>query len=124
MRTGASERAESGPHDARGQAVDVSPIALLLEGIVAKWRPHQVWLFGSRARGEAHAFSDWDLFAVVPDDVPEDDLDALVSWRLRKESGTRADVVPCHLADFREDHDTPNTMAYEVAHEGVLIYER
>ena len=111
-------------HDALGRQIDLDPIRLLLARIVEAWRPEQIWLFGSRARGEAQALSDWDLFAVVPDDVPEDQLGPLASWRLRKESRTRADILPCHTAAFREDHDTPNTMAYEVTREGILLYER
>ena len=111
-------------HDARGHEVDLMPIHVLLERIVAAWRPDQIWLFGSRARGEGGADSDWDLFAVVPDSVPEEELGPLASWRLRKESRTPADIVPCHSTDFREARDTPNTLAYEVAHGGILIYER
>ncbi len=110
--------------DAHDRDIDLKPIQPLLDRIVALWRPERIWLFGSRARGEAQAGSDWDLFAVVPDDVPDDQLEPAISWRLRKESRTRADVVPCHSSDFREARDTPNTMAYEVARGGVILYER
>jgi predicted nucleotidyltransferase len=127
MDAGSVQQESSGlvvAHDAHGREIDLAPIHVLLDRIVATWRPTQVFLFGSRARGEAQTESDWDLFAVVPDDVPEDQLGPLASWRLRKESRTRADVVTCHASDFSEDRDTPNTMAYEVAREGVLLYER
>lgn len=110
--------------DAKDREVDLTPIRVLLDRIVAAWRPKQIRLFGSRARGEGTPGSDWDLFVLVPDDVPEDELGPLASWRLRKESRTRADVVPCHVSDFDDARDTPNTMAYEVAREGVLLYER
>ena len=33
--------------------VDVAAIQRLLDRIVARWNPQQVWLFGSRARGDA-----------------------------------------------------------------------
>ncbi len=102
----------------------MTPIRPLLDRMVATWRPERIWLFGSRARGEAQGWSDWDLFAVVPDDVPDDKVGPLASWRLRKESRARADVLPCHASDFRKNRDTPNTMAYEVARGGVLVYER
>lgn len=110
--------------DAQDREVDLAPIRLLLDRIVATWRPTQIRLFGSRARGEAQPGSDWDLFVLVPDDVPEDELGPVAAWRLRKESRTRADVVPCHVSDFDEARDTPNTMAYEVARESVLLYAR
>jgi uncharacterized protein len=104
--------------------VDVTPVRPLLERIVARWQPLQIWLFGSRARGDGHASSDWDLLVVVPDDVDESEFDPLVAWRLQKDSGVRADVFPCRAADFREDSGTPNTLAFDAAADGLLIYER
>jgi predicted nucleotidyltransferase len=110
--------------DLRGAELDLSGVAPLLAAIIARWNPLQVWLFGSRARGEATETSDWDLFVVVSDETPDDELDPLVGWQMRKESRVRADLIPCHEQDFRDDADTPNTLAYEAAHHGVLIYER
>lgn len=110
--------------DACGRTIDLTPISVLIGRIVATWRPDQIWLFGSRARGEAKPDSDWDLFVVVPDDVPDGEIGPVAAWRLRKEARTRADVVPCHAADYREARDTPNTLAYLVAREGVPLLER
>jgi len=91
--------------------------------IVERWRPEQIWLFGSRARGVATTASDWDLLVVAPDDL-DDDFDPVEAWQLQKGSGVRADVLLCQLKDFRSDLGTPNTIAYAVAMEGVLLYER
>lgn len=110
--------------DLRGDELDLTGVVPALERLIARWRPSQVWLFGSRARGEATTDSDWDLLVVVPDETPDDELDPLVGWQLRKESRVRADLIPCRASDFREDRDTPNTLAHEAAHRGVLIYER
>jgi predicted nucleotidyltransferase len=95
----------------------------LLDRIIHEFRPFEIRLFGSRARGEAEATSDWNLFVVVPDDLEAAD-DLFAGYRLRRETRTRADVVLCPLNEFREDRDTPNTLAYEAAHHGVAIYER
>lgn len=95
----------------------------MLDRIIVEFRPVEIRLFGSRARGVAHTTSDWDLFVVVPDDLPAAD-DPLAGYRLRRETRTRADVVLCPASEFQEDRDTPNTLAYEVAHFGVSIYER
>ncbi len=83
----------------------------------------QVRLFGSRARGEADATSDWDLFVVVPDDLAAAD-DIFAGYRLRREMRTRADIILCPISEFIEDQNTPNTLAYEAAHHGVTLYER
>jgi uncharacterized protein len=108
--------------DIRGQAIDVRPIEVLLKRVIDELRPIEIRLFGSRARGEAHEGSDWDLFVVVPDDLESID-DMFVGYRLRRETRTRADLVLCPISEFIEDRDTPNTLAYEAAHHGVSLYE-
>jgi predicted nucleotidyltransferase len=99
------------------------PIERLLRRIVEEFQPLAIHLFGSRARGESDASSDWDLFVVVADGLPAVD-DPFAGYRLRRETRTRADVILCPSSEFGEDRDTPNTLAYEAAHHGVLIYER
>jgi predicted nucleotidyltransferase len=96
----------------------------LLGRVVAAWDPEQIWLFGSRARGSANAASDWDLLVVVPDSMDESALDPVAAWQLRKDARVRADIVPCRASDFREDRATPNTLAFEAATRGQLLYER
>ena len=110
--------------DARLDRIDLTPLRALIDRLVARWRPEQIWLFGSRARGDANASSDWDLLVVVPNDIADADLDPLVGWRLQKDTGVRADVFPCRSSDFREDRTTPNTLAFDAAVDGLLIYER
>lgn len=106
------------------RAVDVAPVQALVERIVAAWSPQQVWLFGSRARGDAQPGSDWDLLVVVSDDMDESVFDPLVGWRMQRDSGVRADVMLCRAAEFHEDRTTPNTLAYEAWNRGSLLYER
>jgi predicted nucleotidyltransferase len=104
--------------------IDVGAIRPLLERIVARWRPLQVWLFGSRARGDATPESDWDLFVVIDDSADDAELDPGVGRRLRRECGVRADVIPWRASEFAEFRSTPNTLAYSVATDGVLLHER
>jgi uncharacterized protein len=104
--------------------LDLSPLRTLLARIKEAYNPLQVWLFGSRARGDNRPDSDWDLFVVVPDDTPEAALDLVAAWRVQRGSGVYADVIPCPVGAFREDLNTTNTIPYAIAHEGVLLYER
>jgi predicted nucleotidyltransferase len=104
--------------------VDTAPIRSLIEGILQRWSPRQIWLFGSRMRGDATEDSDWDLLVVVDDATPEQELDSRVGWSLRRKAKVRADIIPCRLGEFLEDQETPNTLAYEVVHRGGLLYER
>lgn len=41
--------------------------AELLDSVIRHLDPIEVWLFGSRARGDARPDSDWDLYVVVDD---------------------------------------------------------
>jgi predicted nucleotidyltransferase len=106
----------------RGILIDVSPLQTLLARLEEAFRPEQVWLFGSRARGDAQAGSDWDLLVVVPDDTNEEDLSPSVSWRLQRNSGVYADVILYRSSEFMDDLGAVNTVLYDVKREGVLIY--
>lgn len=114
----------TGAVQARTRRVDVDAIRTLLDRIIARWQPQQIWLFGSRARGNATPESDWDLFVVVDDAVSDDALDPGIGRRLRRECGVRADVIPWRTSEFAEFRATPNTLAYAVATDGVLLHER
>ncbi len=105
-------------------SLDLRPLETLLARIEEKYHPEQIWLFGSRARGTAKPWSDWDIFVVVPNETDEDDLDLVVAWQLQRSSGVHADVIPCRATDFQNARDTVNTLSYVVAREGVLIRER
>ena len=109
--------------DSRGRALDFKPIGPLLKRVIDEFRPVEIRLFGSRARGDAGSESDWDLFVVVPDDLEAAD-DLFAGYRLRRETRVRADVILCPVSEFSEDRDTPNTLAYEAARHGVPICER
>jgi predicted nucleotidyltransferase len=97
--------------------------APLLVRIVEAWHPYQIWLFGSRARGEANEESDWDLLVVVPDEVSDEEIDPLAVWNVRRESRVRADVIACQKRDCLDSLDTTNTLSYEASKRGVLIYQ-
>lgn len=111
--------------DRRGDELDLAPLATLIDRIVAHWEPEQIWLFGSRARGDADDDSDWDLLVIVDDDVTDEALDDPVTgWNLQRGSGVRADVIACRAREFEQDRSTTNTLAYEAWTRGILLYER
>lgn len=110
--------------DRRGTPIDLADIVPLMDALIARWRPLQIWLFGSRARGDASAESDWDLLAVVPDETPDAEFDPLIAWDIRKQARVPVDVIPVHAHDFHEYRDVCQSLAYEAAHHGVLIHER
>lgn len=107
----------------RKRTVDLGEIQGLLDRIVEKWTPLQIWLFGSRARGEATPGSDWDLLVVVPDHIRDAD-DPLATWSLKTSCKPASDIFLCRISEFKDGRQTPNTIAFEAAHSGLLIHER
>jgi uncharacterized protein len=109
--------------DRKGRTIDLGPAWPLLNRVLHEWSPEQIQLFGSRARGDANPDSDWDILVVVPE-ASSVAADPLVPWRLRRDSGVRADVIVYSLHEFEAERDVPNTLAYEAASAGVALYER
>lgn len=81
----------------------------------------EVWLFGSRTRGDHHPDSDWDLLAILPDDTPEEMLDPIRVWQVRRRSGLNADLLVVTRSDFLDAQDSVTTLSAIVAREGVRI---
>jgi predicted nucleotidyltransferase len=103
---------------------DLRPIAPLVERIIVRLAPEEIWLFGSRAEGRARPDSDYDLLAVLSDDAPESALDLIKAWELTCGLGVPADLVPCTRSDFEADKDEVGTLARAAYHRGRRIYER
>lgn len=84
-------------------------------------RASEVWLFGSRARGDHRADSDFDLLAIIPDDAPLGIDTPVSTFRLRRLSGAHADLLTVRMGDFLAARDTLNTISHTVAREGVRV---
>lgn len=81
----------------------------------------EVWLFGSRARGDFHSDSDYDVLAVIPDSAPHDIDTPVAAFRLRRKSRAFADLLTARMSDFVEAKATPNTISFAVAREGIRL---
>lgn len=81
----------------------------------------EVWLFGSRSRGDHRPDSDWDILAVVPDDAPDGVDSPISAFRLRRKSGVPADLLTVRRSDFLSSLNTVNTISYAVMREGVRL---
>ena len=81
----------------------------------------EVWLFGSRARGDNHPASDYDLLAIIPDDAPEGIDSPCAAYQLRRRSKARADLLTARASDFLGASSVPNTISYAVVQEGIRL---
>ncbi len=97
----------------------------MIARIVDELHPHQLWLFGSRARGEARAHSDWDFMAVLDDGAPEQDLELSSVWkRLRDLRLQRVELFMMTRSEFEAWKGSLGTLAEIVASTGVLVHGR
>jgi predicted nucleotidyltransferase len=84
----------------------------------------KIFLFGSYARGEETPDSDIDLCVLTPEKV-EDDFELAGDFR-KKLRGVK--TMPLDLLAFNQDKfyaytDFPASFQYEIAENGVLLYE-
>lgn len=97
----------------------------MIARIVEVLHPEQLWLFGSRARGEARGDSDWDFMAVLPDNAPEQDLEIASVWkRLRDLRLQRVELFTMTRQEFDEWKGSLGTLAEIVASTGLLVHGR
>lgn len=96
-------------------------LGTLLDRIKAAYNPIDVILYGSQARGEATAQSDWDLKVIVPDDAPERVFSPMFGWRVQEGSGVYADVSCTRLSDFRADLAVANSAVSHMLDDGIVL---
>ena len=83
--------------------------------------PTQIWLFGSRARGDHRPDSDWDLLAVLADDAPEALISPMVNWEISRDVGVATTLLSTTEGELRSIWGLPNTLGYDLAREGVRL---
>jgi len=96
----------------------------LLEGVLRRLSPAEVWLFGSHARGDARPDSDFDLLVVMDDDAGDDRFSNRAKAEARAGYSGRADLILTRRSNFERRRGMVGTLDELVASEGVPIYVR
>ena len=98
-------------------------LAEMIRRILAVGEPQKIVLFGSRARGDARADSDYDLLLVEPSMLPRHKRAARYRRALTGLAGAKDILVwtPEEVAQWR---DVPNAFVTAAVQEGVVLYER
>jgi len=89
----------------------------------AGYRVLRILLFGSRARGEARPYSEWDFFVIIDREIPREEKSSIttkVSLRFA-ELGLYADVILQSQETVEAHRDNTGFLAYYVLKEGVAI---
>src|SRR6478609_2154599 len=74
----------------------------LVRRLVERFDLAAIWLFGSRARGDARPASDFDLLVVAKPDGGFGSEDYELLYGATFGSGVACDIVPCSKRDFDE----------------------
>jgi predicted nucleotidyltransferase len=90
--------------------------------VVAAYEPALIYLFGSRARGDAGADSDYYLLVVVPDDAPPQWQRSRLAYEALRGTGTAADVLVCTKSYFDARRHLKASLPGTAIREGRLLH--
>ena len=94
----------------------------IIRRLVKAYQPLQVYLFGSTARGEAHASSDYDLLVVVPDEAPPEHRRSSLAYKALRGTGVAADVVVCTRSYFEPRRQLKASLPGIALREGRILH--
>lgn len=102
--------------------------SMVLDEIVSRLtkglKAERIYLFGSRARGQARQDSDYDLLVVVPNSrLPRHRREAR-SYDLLWGLATPVDVVVLTRAEFQRAIKVKTSLASSAQADGILLYDR
>ncbi|MDX2222961.1 MAG: nucleotidyltransferase domain-containing protein [Rhodospirillaceae bacterium] len=88
--------------------------------LVAALKPEEIWLIGSRARGDHRRDSDFDILVVQPDREPL--LDPRRAHEPIAASGLACDVVACRRSAFDAERTQAGTLPFAASTQGRQLY--
>ena len=108
---------------AADQLLDREPMLReIVRRIVDAYHPLRIYIFGSKARGDSGADSDYDLLVVVKDEAPADLRQSRLAYQSLWGTGTAADVLVCTDGYFRSRVQVKTSLPATVEREGKLLY--
>lgn len=97
-------------------------LAEIVRRLVDAYRPERVYLFGSAARGDADASSDYDVLVLVPDDAEPERVRSQLGYRALWGLGVAADVVVWRKSAFEARAEARASLPATVLREGLLLH--
>ena len=94
----------------------------IVRRLVAVYHPERIYLFGSTARGDAGADSDYDLMVILPDEAPPHLRRGNPGYRALRGTGVAADVQVWPQADFNRQLHLKASFPSTIVREGKLLY--
>jgi predicted nucleotidyltransferase len=103
-------------------AEDRCALARIIERLVEVYQPDRIYLFGSKARGDAGPDSDFDLMVVVPHTAEPGYRLAQQAHSLLWDIGTAADILVWSRQAFESRLHLKASLPATIVREGRLLY--
>lgn len=97
-------------------------LAEVVRRLVATYRPERIYLFGSAARGDRGADSDYDLMVVVPDETPPELLRSGRAYEALWGLSVAADVLVWTRTAFDQRTHLKASLPATILREGRLLH--
>jgi predicted nucleotidyltransferase len=121
--TGPSSKATAWQSTQNEERVDVDPLlAEVVRRLVDVYRPERVYLFGSRARGDARADSDYDLLVLLAQSDEPSFRRARRGYHALHGSGIAVDLLVWTMSEFERRLPAKASLPATVSREGRLLY--
>jgi predicted nucleotidyltransferase len=104
------------------EAVQDSGLHEIVRRLIDAYQPERIYLFGSKARGDARPDSDYDLLLVVPDDAPAERRDSKLAYEALWGVQGAADVIVWEKSRFERRSRVVCSLPATVLREGRVLY--
>ena len=94
----------------------------ILRRLIEAYQPYRIYLFGSKARGDAGPDSDYDLMVVVPDDSPPEKRRSRLAYECLWGTGAAADVLVWTRSAFERRLHLKASLPGVITAEGKLLH--
>ena len=98
-------------------------LAEIVRRLVVAYDPEEIYLFGSRARGDIGPDSDYDLLVVVPDSAPPRRRRSRLAYEALRGTGSASDVLVVTRGYFEERRHLKASLPGTVLREGKLVHD-
>ena len=105
-------------------ASEEAALSAVVQKLVEKIDPVEIWLFGSRAEGTHRPDSDFDLLLITSLHDGDAGFDYDRAYAPIRGLGVRCEVVPCRADEFAIERTDPTSLCWRVVQTGRRLYER
>jgi predicted nucleotidyltransferase len=102
--------------------IDDPKLAEVVRRLVEAYEPERIYLFGSKARGEAGPDSDYDIMVVIRDSAPPPKRRSRLAYEVLRGTGTAVDVLVWPRKSFETRLHLQASLPSTIRREGKLLY--